>query len=320
MSRSPRPSGPDFAQLVSAMTALERRVATLEARWQEDVAGVVASGNRLSAEFERLAQLVTSLQESVGRQGSSGSGWKQRFKVQAPKKFSEADGTRTIVPWLLGLRVYVEHCDYQPTAAQLASYLDGPALNAYLSHQMNCGPDDVVHDLDSFERVMKKLMNLGNQPEVARQKMKLLKQGAMHIAEYNSTFGALASECPDRSDFDKVGDYIDGLNDDIRRDVKMHGCATLGDAMQKAVAASGIVTAAGGTGGAVTSVTPMEIDNAKLEAALHAVLGERERRTDRGERPNVKCWNCKNYGHFERDCPHPSRGGDRGGSRRGGRT
>ena len=87
---------------------------------------------------------------------------------------------------------------------------------------------------ENQKTVLKLLMNLGNSPEVARQKMKLLRQGEQHITVYNSTFAALASECPDRSAFDMIGDYVDGLHDSIRRDVKMVGCSTLADAMQKA--------------------------------------------------------------------------------------
>ncbi len=134
-----------------------------------------------------------------------------------------------------------------------------------------------MHDLDSFERVLKQLMNLGNSPEVARQKMKMLRQGDQHITVFNSTFAALASECPDRSAFDMIGDYVDGLHDSIRRDVKMVGCSTLADAMQKAVAASGIVSVSGAVVapvplGSGSGSGPMDVDLTLLHASLNALM------------------------------------------------
>ena len=226
-------------RLAEALEGLTARVVALDNRVSMDIANVVRSGNGLQAELQVVQQVVADLR-------ASGGGGKQRFKIPAPRKFSEADGTRTLLPWLTSLRAYVEFCDARPNGAQLASYLEGQALNAFTSHQKNCGPNELVTDLDSFERVLKQLMNLGNLPEVARMKMKQLRQGSMHITEYNSAFGALASECPDRSAFDMIGDYVDGLSDAIRKDVKMQGCVTLLDAMQKAVAASGIDGVSGG--------------------------------------------------------------------------
>ena len=235
------------ALLAEAFTGLQARVTALETGLAADIQGVVRSGRELQAELRAVqaefrAELRGVQQAVAGLQAPGG---RQRFKVPAPRKFSEADGTRSLMPWLSSLRAYVEFCGANPTGVILATYLDGPALSAFNSHQKNCAPEDVVHDLDSFERVLKQLMNLGNSPEVARQKMKLFRQGGLHITDYNSTFATLASECPERSAFDMIGDYVDGLHDSIRRDVKMASCSTLAEAMQKAVAASGIVSVSG---------------------------------------------------------------------------
>jgi hypothetical protein len=314
---------PDQLSLLGlAVERLAARVADLEQRVAGDLSNVVQEighvghrGNLLQAEVQAL-QLVVA---GIPRGGGGGGQNRQRFKIPAPRKFSEADGTRTLVPWLHSLRVYVEFCDAQPTGAQLAAYLDGAALTAFNSHQASCTPDQRVSDLDSFERVMKVLMNLGNNPEVARQKMKQLRQGNSHISEYNTTFAALAAECPDRSAFDMVGDYIDGLCDDIRRDVKMQSCSTLAEAMQKAVAASGIsmasaitLVASGTNGGASSSGghVPMEVEGTRLnEAILRILTGQdvAQPRQGKGDGRKVQCYNCDGYGHFSRDCPRPKR-------------
>jgi hypothetical protein len=138
------PPAPDrVALLAEAFSGLQARVSALETGMAAELQGVVRSGRELQAELRALQQTVAGLQASGGR---------QRFKVPAPRKFSEADGTRSLMPWLSSLRAYVEFCGANPSGGILATYLDGPALSAFNSHQKNCAPGDVVHDLDSFER------------------------------------------------------------------------------------------------------------------------------------------------------------------------
>ena len=312
---SQSPAQDRVALLADAFNGLQARVAALETGMAADIQGVVRSGRELQAELravqaELRAELRGVQQALAGLQATGG---RQRFKVPAPRKFSEADGTRSLMPWLSSLRAYVEFCGANPSGAVLATYLDGAALNAFNSHQKSCAPGDVVHDLDSFERILKLLMNLGNSPEVARQKMKLLRQGEQHITVYNSTFAALASECPDRSAFDMIGDYVDGLHDSIRRDVKMVGCSTLAEAMQKAVAASGIISVSGAlpvpaaTSAQASGSSPMDMDLSMLQASLNALMKQGGNHSSREKGKGVICWNCDQVGHYSKDCPQPKR-------------
>ena len=115
----------------------------------------------------------------------------------------------------------------------------------------------------------------------------------------------------DRSAFDTVGDYVDGLHDSIRRDVKMHGCATLAEAMQKAVAASGIVHVSGAMAAPGTSTQsgsgPMDMDLSVLQASLSALMKQGNNNSGRGRGRDVVCWNCDQVGHFSKNCPQPRR-------------
>ena len=86
------------ARLAEALEGLTARVVAMDNRVSMDIANVVRSGNGLQAELQVVQQVVADLR-------ASGGGGKQRFKIPAPRKFSEADGTRTLLPWLTSLRV-----------------------------------------------------------------------------------------------------------------------------------------------------------------------------------------------------------------------
>ena len=126
----------------------------------------------------------------------------------------------------------------------------------------------------------------------------------LSIEEFNTKFAALAVECLNWSEFDTVGDYIDGLNESIQKDVKLQKCGTLGDAMQVAVAASGVVGSSvafdAGSGS-----RPMDVDT--MYALLNAMRG-----VEASSRGGDLCWNCDKEGHFARDCPEPKRQGRKG--------
>ncbi len=193
-----------------------REVSSLKQRVQaiEGALAAIQSGSlQLNDAFQGLRLEVSRLREDlqIASRRDSQRGSSQRFKIPAPSKFEHADGTRTLKAWMAQFRAYVDYTSPVLTESLMQSYLGGACLQAYLVHQATCKSEDRVHDLDSFERVLQQLTNLGNQQEVARQQMKLLRQGTMTIAAYNTAFAALAVECPDRSDFDKVGDYVDGL-------------------------------------------------------------------------------------------------------------
>ena len=101
------PPAPDrVALLAEAFNGLQARVSALETGMAAELQGVVRSGRELQAELRNLQQTVAGLQASGGR---------QRFKVPAPRKFSEADGTRSLMPWLSSLRAYVEFCGANPS-------------------------------------------------------------------------------------------------------------------------------------------------------------------------------------------------------------
>ena len=91
-----------MALLAEAFSGLQARVSALETGMAAELQGVVRSGRELQAELRALQQTVAGLQASGGR---------QRFKVPAPRKFSEADGTRSLMPWLSSLRAYVEFAE-----------------------------------------------------------------------------------------------------------------------------------------------------------------------------------------------------------------
>lgn len=299
----------DLGGLPERVEALSRDLAGLSQRVgaiEGVLNGIQAGGQQLQDTMQALRMELGSIREVLRTdpRGAPQRVPKQQFKVPAPAKFESADGTRTLKAWFAQFRAYVEFTQPVLTEAMMQSYLGGPCLQAYLVHQATCREVDKVRDLDSFERVLQQLTNLGNQEEVARQKMKLLRQGDMSIAEFNTQFAALAVECPNRSEFDKVGDYIDGLNESIRKDVKLQKCGTLGDAMQVAVAASGVVGSSvafdAGSGS-----RPMDVDT--MYALLNAMRG-----VEASSRGGDLCWNCDKEGHFARDCPEPKRQGRKG--------
>ena len=84
---------PSLAQLADAVNGLLARMSALEGKLATDLDNVVRSGRELQAEFQAMQQAVAGLR-------AQGGGGKQRFKVPAPRKFSDADGTRSLMPWL----------------------------------------------------------------------------------------------------------------------------------------------------------------------------------------------------------------------------
>ena len=300
-------------ELGAQLRTLTNQVAALGSRLEETVKVVEAScagGRALEGATRELRQELLEVRALVTNQQARCPG-KQHFKVPPPSKFVNADGTKTLKSWMASFRAYCAYTDAALTEDMMRSYLGGDALSAYLAHQATCPSEERVRTLDDFERILMQLTNLGNSQEVARQQMKLLWQGDSLISVYNTQFSELAIACPDRSEFDKIGDYVDGLNVLIQKDVKMRKCTTLGKAMQCAVAASGVV---GSTVGARPDgvlqagggPSPMEVDK------LYAMFAAMNAQNDSSREGGKICWNCEEVGHLAKNCPKPKRSGRKG--------
>jgi len=216
-----------------------------------------------AAQNAQMQQMAQQLQALMQQQAAAPRG-PHMGKMDGTAKYS--GGIGGLDAWLMKMRQLIEfNCVLEPQhVAYAAAHLDGPALGMWSALGQGERPGDWAALVALLARHYQPI----NAAELARGKLRSLKQGGRAIAVYVSEAQRLFIDVPNMHAHDRIFALIQGLDPRTRAHVEELAPTTLDATIERAVRFSSRASAAAGSARDHMDLSPMEL------AAIAAVNGD----------------------------------------------
>jgi hypothetical protein len=239
-----------------------------------------------------------------------------RIKPPKPPVFSGRNREPSPQNWTHQVETYLRASNVDLTAAVSVTYAAGfladSALTWYRLHLADVARGVALEfvDWEAFKSALTTRFTPISPERTARQRLTTLRQGRSARA-YAQEFNLCMIELPEMGEKDRIYRFLEGLQPEIRIHVELKNPKTLAEAIEWAIQTDSLVwqikkgpkligrTPFREITAQETGHVPMELGN--VEALGNIEAGKREK--PKGFKDHLRCFYCKQLGHFKRECP-----------------
>jgi Retrotransposon gag protein/Zinc knuckle len=279
---------------------------------------VLPTVEELTSVISKMQQEINQLKQSHATAVPTSVPQSSGLKVKPPKPGSYSGG-RDAANWLFTVERFFDAVQLTTDVERLTyvgTILTGAAQSwwRYLYQRASEGhADEIPQSWQQFRTALLGRFSRTSEEEFARARMKGFKQ-KKSVRAYNMVFNELALQAASMDELTKVGLYLDGLKEVVRRWVRRLRPQTLVTAMQLAEEfETGEIQDAATRGRKFEREQPTPMDVDALTAALQQLQGkqattaQQQQGDKQNERPRFvrKCYACGKPGHIARECKNP---------------
>jgi hypothetical protein len=136
----------------------------------------------------------------------------------------------------------------------------------------------------------------------ARQKLTTLKQGRS-VRSYAQEFNMCMIELPEMSERDRVYRFLEGLKPEVRIHVELRNPSTLAEATEWAIQTDSLIWQIKKGPQLVGRNAFQSVATKEGPTPMELGVAENKKTRKTNTKGNIRCFYCKQLGHFKRECP-----------------